>query len=211
MDRTPPKSVTIHIDHHWDDVLMQTADLHPAGSRAALLRYTVDPWPEDGGLPDTIAAALADGLTRSGLVAGRWFNDAPPSGDAQFLPAPSRAFLQRAIERINLKQPADLVTTQSPGVVVQLLDQGWWMQFQALLLLDPDGQDQAPALEALRTQQDWGSFAFAPSTWALVAPGVDGDVILIAAASGARLSELLDTLGQSFLAAGFVLPPSVSS
>lgn len=99
MSQTLPEVITIDVERRWDGALMQTDDLCPRGSRAALLRYTIDPWPEEGGVPSAIAAAFARGLTKDWLVAGRWFDETLPGGDASFLPAPPRNLVERAFGR----------------------------------------------------------------------------------------------------------------
>lgn len=206
MDGILPRRVSIRVDRIWDDAVMQTADVRPSGSHAALLNYVIDPWPEDGGLPADIAAALAEGLTRCGLVAGRWFDEDLPCNDVQFLPAPPRGLLKRWVERAFSGRPADLILTRSPLIVGFLFDQGWWVRSQALLVLETvseAGRDDV--LQALRTLRDWSAFEFTPAVRALIAPGVDGEVVLVAAGSETELAELLNALGRCFRAAGFLV------
>jgi hypothetical protein len=121
-------SVTITISRKWDDVTLQTRGLRPRSAVAALVVYTLDPWPIDGGMPPRVAEAFAQALTRCGMIAGRWFDHTPPQGNAQFLPAKHRR-IRRVIWRLTGRWVGDVVLTQSPKMVMELLDQGWSMQF----------------------------------------------------------------------------------
>jgi hypothetical protein len=197
------RSVTIAVSRQWDGALLRTRHLQPQGSVAALLNYTVDPWPVDGGMPAVVAEIFARSLPRFGTLAGRWFDRAPPGGDARFLPA-RPDLLHRLIRRVTGHCPADLVLTAAPTVVAELLDQGWDTQCQILLVLDPDCEVAVThALTALRTLDDWDQYALAPPVRALIAPGVDGDYAMLAADSAQNLDAMIGMIAAECMAAGF--------
>lgn len=199
---------TIKIERNWDGKVMQTEELLPRGSPAVLLGYTLDLVTDEGGLAAVVAAALARGLTEYGVVAGRWFDeDVSGFPDAELWPPPKGNPLGRLVERVRNTWPSPVVTSRSVEVVLELLDRGWEMQYQALLVLDaaqPGNRNEA--VRALSVLRDWREFRFAEPVRALVAPGVDGDFILVAAASEERLGGLLDCLARSFRGAGFLFP-----
>ena len=77
------------------------------------------------------------------------------------------------------------------------------MQGQALLILDPVSEaDPQEAFDALSTLRQWREFGFPRPVEALVAPGVDGDVILIAARSELALGHVLDAVEWACIDAG---------
>lgn len=196
-------SASIRIEREWDHSRLQTVDLEPAQGFLALIRYELDPWPDEGGLPPSIASALAGCLTEHGIVAGRWFDSARVPAEAVLWPVATQNFVRRAVERIRNSWPAPVVTTRAVPVVVELLDQGWDMQFQALLLLRKDGPaDHSEAVRALSITRDWREFDFPEPVSALIAPGVDGDVILVATVTAADLDSLLSSLAGAFRAHG---------
>ena len=199
---------TIEIKRAWDGKLMQTTELLPEGSAAALIGYTLDLLTEEGGLPAMVAGALARGLVECGVVAGRWFDeDVSGFRDAELWPPPKRTPVQRLVERVQNTWPSAVVTTRSAEVVTELLDRGWEMQYQALLVLDGAGEGgAAEAVGALGVTRDWRGFSFPQPVRALVVPGVDGDFIVAAAASEEGLEGLLNCLARSFRAAGFSFP-----
>jgi hypothetical protein len=191
----------------WDAARMQTAELRPRGAHALLLTFEADPPPADGGLPPALAAALATGLCARGIVAGRWFDTAPPPATARFLPAPARRPLRRlrdALPFVPKTWPADLALTSDPACAAAFFETGWSLQYQAMLVLPEDaGQHAEAALEALRTCRDWRGFADLPAVLALCAPAVDGDAVLLATATEAGLSDLAATLKTALQTAGF--------
>lgn len=194
----------IEIKRNWDGKMMQTLELLPAGSAAVLIGYTLDLLSDEGGLAASVAGALARGLVEYGTVAGRWFDeDVSGFADAELWPPPRRNPIKRLLERAQNKWPSPVVTTRSAEVVVELLDRGWEIQYQALLVLDAGAANAAEAVRALSVNRDWRGFAFPEPVLALVAPGVDGDFILVAAATEERLSEVLENVVRSFGKAGF--------
>lgn len=170
-----------------------------------LVEYRLDPWPVDGGMPPQIAAPFADALIRCGLVAGRWFDHAPPKSAVQFLPG-DRQFIRRIVRRMTGRWTGDLAITRSAATVMELIDRGWNMQFQILLVLDPNSSAPAEhALRALRQFGTWNGFALTSPVIALVAPGVDGDYAMVAADTERRVSDMLGVLVQAFAGSGFVV------
>ncbi len=158
-------------------------------------------------MPPAVAAALARGLTEYGLVAGRWFDEARPTGIYQFVRAPVTNPLRRAWSRLTKEWPAHIVLTTDPAVVVQLFEQGWWMQYQALLVLDPSSEaGRDAALVTLSTRRDWVDFTFQPPIRALLTPGVDGDFALLCAQSSSELSRMTGLISLAFLKDGVILP-----
>jgi hypothetical protein len=199
------QSVTIVIQREWDGALLQTSHLQPPGSSAVLVEYRLDPWPVDGGMSPRVAGPFADALTRCGLVAGRWFDHAPPQSAVQFLPG-DRQFIRRTLRRVTGRWAGDLAITHSAATVMELIDRGWNMQFQMLLVLDPKSSAPAEhALRALRQFGTWNGFALTPPVIALVAPGVDGDYAMVAADTERRVSDMLEVLVQAFAGAGFAV------
>ncbi len=200
----------IEIKRKWDGRLMQTMELSPEHSAAVLIGYTLDLLPEEGGLPAMVAGALARGLTECGVVAGRWFDeDVSGFADAELWPPPKRNPLQRLVERVQDSWSSAVVTTRSAEVVVELLDRGWELQYQALLVLDAAGADDpGEAVRELSVKRDWRGFAFREPVRALVAPGVDGDFILVAAATEEKLEGVLRPVVRSLREAGFSISAS---
>jgi hypothetical protein len=197
------QSVIIKISRDWDSGVLQTARLQPRGSVAALLSYELDPSLVDSGMPPIVAEAFGRALPQFGMIAGYWFDHTPPEGDVQFLPA-KHNLVRRVIRRFTGKWGGDLVLTRSPATTAELLDQGWAMQFQLLLVLDP-GCDAhfADAFTALRKVWRWDEYELKRPVIALIAPGVDGDFALLAADSEYHLSGMLDILTREFIVAGF--------
>jgi hypothetical protein len=199
------QAVTIVIQREWDGALLQTDHLQPPGSSAALVEYRLDPSPVDGGMPPRVAAPFADALIHCGLVAGRWFERTPPQSAVQFLPGDCR-FIRRAIRRVTGRWAGDLAITHSAATVTELIDRGWNMQFQMLLVLDPESSAPAEhALRALRQFGTWNGFTLTPPVIALVAPGVDGDYAMVAADTERRVSDMLEVLVRAFAGAGFAV------
>jgi hypothetical protein len=168
-----------------------------------LIRYRLDPWPVDGGMLPVVGETFGRALPRIGQIAGRWFDLAPPNGDLQFLPANHRLF-RRFLWRLTGRWPGDLVLTSSPATVIELIDRGWDMQTQFLLVLDAACDvSGANALSALRRLGHWDGYIFAPPVVAAMAPGIDGDYALVATDSERRLAAILAILMREFTAAGF--------
>ncbi len=192
----------------WDDQLLQTADLQPKGSMSVLMDFALKEDAIDAGLPDLVRTALATGLTDYGVVAGRWFeSEIPIPPEATLFHVQSRPFLRRVIEGAFSRRPVPVVTAREPKIIAELLDQGWSVQHQALLVFDPYSRtplDQA--LEALSTNRNWSEFNFPSPAKVLVTPGVDGDFILVTAAIEHSLKGVLKSLASSFGAAGFSFP-----
>lgn len=189
----------------WDAAAMQTEELLPRGAHALLLTFEADPPPYDAGLPPALAAALAAGLCACGVVAGRWFDSAPPPVTARFLPAPARRPLQRLRDALPFSPktwPASLALTRDPNCAAAFFESGWDLQYQAMLILPEDAaQKSDAALTALRTTRDWRDFADLHAVLALCAPAVDGAAVLIASASAETLSKVAATLNGALQAA----------
>ena len=198
-----PRSIIIKISREWDGAGLRTSRLQPRGSVAALLSYELDPSPVDGGMPPIVAEAFGRALVKFGLIAGRWFSHSPPHGNVQFVPARYN-LLRRMIRPLTGEWGGDLVLSRSPAIASELFDQGWAMQFQLLLVLDPAGEAGfADAFTALRQVRHWDEYDLKWPALALVAPGVDGDFALLAADSAQHLSGILGVLNREFIAAGF--------
>ena len=201
------KNATVEIKRRWNGKAMQTEELLPDGSAAALIGYTLDLLPEEVGLASIMAGALVRGLTKCGTVAGRWFDEVEVPWEARLWPAQTRNIIRRIVGRVRYSWAVPVVTTRSAEIVLMLLEQGWRDRDQALLVLgEEEGADWMVAVRALSVNRDWRSFTFPDSVLALVAPGVYGDWILVAAASEERLGVVLDCLIRSFRAAGFSCP-----
>ena len=192
----------------WDARLLQTADLQPKEGASVLIDFALQEDAIDAGLPKSVRAALATGLTDYGVVAGRWFeSEIPIPPEATLFHAQSRTLFKRLIEGAFSRGPVPVVTARAPKIITELLDQGWSVQHQALLVFDP--YSQAPfdqALEALSTNRNWSEFSFPSPAKVLVTPGVDGDFILVTAATEQSLKGVLKSLASSFSAAGFSFP-----
>lgn len=202
-----PATTIMSLRREWDEEREQTAHLRPTSSRAALLSWQPDPWPRDGGMPFEIALALGRALTGFGAVAARADPRDLPGGEARLVPAPRRSLLQHVRDRLMRRRPDLLATTRAPAVAARLLDTGWAVQGQAVLVLSSGG-DAAPALEALRWRHDWRGFAVRPPVQALVMPAVDGAGALLAAASEEELSAVLAAVERDLRDAGFQLEGS---
>jgi hypothetical protein len=196
--------IRIEVLRQWDAKALQTAELTPDGSYAVLLDFQVDPLPEEAGLPPLIAKALAQGLVGCGSVAGRWFNpiEAVPL-EATLFPAKKKGLLQNVVERISNDAAVPVIMTESDYAVIKLLEQGWSMQQQALLLFPFDTElALEEALATLGMNRHWNSASLPSSAQALIAPGVDGDYILIAAVSEQALQKVLKYVGDAFQKSG---------
>lgn len=204
----PPPAGVASIERVWDPAMMQTADLRPDGSHAAMVVFSDMPGHVDAGRSGPAATALAQALVDRGLVVGRWFEGSMPARDARFIGRPAQNPVSRWIDERTGAWTADLVETRSPAVVADLLDQGWDLQEQALLVLEP-GTDAAPAeaVDALRRSRNWRAFALAAPVAALVAPGVDGAAALLASGSEETLLALLAGLRSRLVEAGFAVLP----
>jgi hypothetical protein len=177
----------------WDAKAMQTEAFVPRGAHAALLTYEADPWPDEGGLPPALAAALAAGLCACGELVGRWFDNVPPPAPMRFLPAPRQNPLQHlrnALPFLEKTCPASLAVTRDPLCAEAFFDTGWTMQYQTLLVIPEGAQVPAgTALPALQTARDWRDFTALETIIALCAPAVDGDAALLACATAAVRSQ----------------------
>lgn len=201
-------SVRIELMTEWDSSLLQTRRLQPKGSASVLIGFVSEPDAVDAGLPDLVAQALASGLTAYGVVAGRWFDRGMPlpMEAESYQPQKKNPFLRVLASGFN-KGPVPIVITRAASAVVSLLDQGWSAQHQALLVFDPDeAGSRDVALEALSVTRVWTDSALAPPARVLVAPGVDGDFILVAGATKENLKDVLACLASAFRGAGILFP-----
>ena len=168
--------------------MWQTAEMTPAGSRAALLTWDADPPLVDGGVPSGIRQAVARALTSLGPVAFRWRGPAMWSdGDTEVLRP--QGIGERL--RVRLAGGERLVATRAAAVAACAFDQDWELQGQVVLVLD------APLTPAqthdLWLRNDWRDFDLA-SVAGFIAPAVDGAAILIVAATDERLTALVDAV-----------------
>jgi hypothetical protein len=155
----------------WDARRLQTRALHPRGAPALVLRWQETPPPDEPAVP----APVADALTRCLAAAGRL---AFRTGMA---PRGPLGRLLAGLPRARVALQAD------PRAALALFDFDWPQQGQAVLVI-PAGADEAAALEALATRRDWSAAPLPAGTLALLAPIVDGDGAILAAASPALLA-----------------------
>ena len=193
-----PPTTRICVRGRWDAALERTERLRPTRCHAALLDWRPERWPDDGGMPVEIALALASALTKLGRVMGRadGRNQAGPL--TTLVPAPRRT--RSAALRDGLLQRARgeaVVQTRDFAEVAVLLDSGWSVQRQAILVLSLDGS-QDVAIDALRYRWDWRDFRFEPPVEVLLVPSNDGDGVVFAAASEAALADVLAEVAQAW-------------
>ncbi len=171
------------------------------------MTYDANPLHEDGCFPEQMNLALAAGLTECGIVAVRWFNEVSPLKNVELLKPPARSLIRRLKEKLTYTFPVALALTRDANALSKFaFDRAWSMQYQAMLILDPysaDGRDLA--LAELQTRREWRDFTWPSSVLALCMPGVDGDVMVIAAENSLKLRRVVDSLKAKCDEASFVI------
>jgi hypothetical protein len=204
-------TITVNLRRRWDGVLMRTDALQPTAAHSALLDWQTDRGSVDAGIPIEIAAALSRYLTAKSTIAGRWFETVPVCDDLTFVPAPRRNLARRFVERLTNSAPMAAVITRSPDMLTRLFDQAWDTQGQMLMVLAPDASANDLLAQDLSYRRDWVDFAFPQSVTALIAPGVDGDFLLVSAPSATALDYVLSIFKEAFSHAGFRLGPGMAT
>lgn len=109
-----------------------------------------------------------------------------------------RGAVRRFLDCLTQAWPVDVIVTRSAAVAANLFEYHWEMQSQRVLILDPSADLDETALAELSVRRDWQDFRFAPSVRALIAPTMDGDGALIAAASEEMLASLISAVETRF-------------
>ncbi len=182
----------------WSEPL-QLDGLIPAAGSCVLLDWTVDPYPDDGGVPEPIRNGLSDLLCASGNVAFRWQGDATWSADdARLFPPPARGLFQRVAEHVTNRWPVGVVVTRSAAVAAMMFDYDWELQGQAALLFAAGAELPPASRSDLATRREWADFEFRWPVSGLLVPVVDGCGVLMAMASGQEAASMQAALGQAF-------------
>ncbi len=201
---TPPSaaSPTIQIDRSWDEALFETEALRPSSSVAVLLTWSMEPPPIDAGVPPAIIEIVSQVVTSIGPVAFRlFFPDDLPAGLTR-LPASRPWWPIRLYQRLAQSWPADLALARQAAAAAELFSQDWQLQGQAALVLTGDSASEQ-TLGRLRRSRDWRDAGFPKDARLLIGPAVDGDGIVMAAASMVQIDQVVSLLLLAFEEAGF--------
>ena len=194
MDGAP---LTVRIHRAWDASLFRTAESRPEFSAAALLTWSMDPPPVDSGVPAPVIEIVSRVAASMGPVAFRLFFPEDAPAGIRRLPAPKPWAPVRLWRRLTRSWPAEIAVAEDASGAAELFSQDWELQGQLALALG-DGGASNETLDRLRRARDWRGAGFPPDARLLIAPAVDGDGILLAAAGGAALDQALDLLLRAF-------------
>ncbi|MGC8469276.1 MAG: hypothetical protein ACP5NI_05140 [Acetobacteraceae bacterium] len=201
--------IALTLNRSWDEELLRTAHLHPAGAPALLLTWRPDPWPVDGGIPAPLRTPLAGALAGLGILAFPLLRPPePPVPTLEMVPVPPQSSFARLAARLAHHPNRPLALARDEAGVCTFLDQAWDSQSAAGLLLEPAATADAASLAALRERADWQDWPLRPPVVALIAPPVDGCGLFAAGRDEAALARLADRLAATLAAAGFPLEPS---
>jgi len=198
---TGSTDISVRILYQWDEAFSQTASFRPAGSSVALIDWTVLPLPIDESVPDPVMKAVARTAVSMGTVAYRlFFKDALPNGVTAY-PA-SRAWIgKRVLERTTRTWPADIATAFTSEAAVDIFFQYWHMQAQTALVLRNDSLSDK-SMDRLRRARDWRDLPFPADVKLLIAPAVDGEGVLLAAAHRDELDFAVQAVADKLRRAG---------
>ncbi|ETF04673.1 hypothetical protein W822_02140 [Advenella kashmirensis W13003] len=198
---TGSTDITVRILYQWDEALSQTAGFRPAGSRAALIDWTVLPLPIDESVPDPVMRAVARTAISMGTVAYRlFFKEALPNGVSVYR-APRAWIGKRVLDRMTRTWPADIATAITPEATVDIFFQYWHMQAQTALVLRNDSLSDE-SMDRLRRARDWRDLPFPADAKLLIAPAVDGEGVLLAAAHRDELDVAVQAVADELRRAG---------
>ncbi|MGC8476946.1 MAG: hypothetical protein ACP5NP_11385 [Acetobacteraceae bacterium] len=202
-----PIALTLH--RAWDETLLRTRHLHPAGAPALLLTWRPDPWPVDGGVPAPLCIPLARALAALGTLAfPLLWPQAAPVPALEMIPFPPRPGFARLARRLAGRPDRPLALARDATAMRSFLDQGWDTQAAVGLLLEPAAPLAAAPLAALGARADWRDWPLRPPVLALIAASVDGGGLFAAGRDDAALARLADALAATLAAAGF--PPEAA-
>jgi hypothetical protein len=180
--------------------------------RLALVGWRLAQKQLEGGVPDEVASLLARALTAVALVTFPSSSEPTSAGETinrLLEPARTRERLKSVLSR----EPSRifLVSTRRPEVAKSLFEDPvfpWWLQGQAVVLTPPDGP--APNLDresilSMINEAAWPSRAAASigGFSALIRPGVDGDVVGVAASTEVLEPALCDSIQGEAARSGF--------
>lgn len=200
---TSPRPV-IRIRRFWDEALFQTAASRPARSAVVLLTWTMDPPPVDAGVPPPVIEIVSQVAASLGAAAFRLFYPEDLPAGLRRVPSARPLLPVRIYQRLTRTWPAEIAIAMDATAVAELFLQDWEMQGQTALVLRT-GSPTDETLGHLGRLRDWRGVDFPADARLLIAPAVDGDGILFAAASARELTDILDTLQQTFERAGLIV------
>lgn len=192
----------------------QLGVLPPPKGEFALIGWTQSA--KDGGVPSTVADALARGLTRFGRVTflssslkarpGSQWKPQGPDYVGSFLFAVGRGW-QTAIPLRLRRTELPLLSTTREEVVCSLFDDAgypWWLQGQFVLLsplvATPPKLDTHQLLPAELLGDEWSSCLSdltEAGVDALMRPGVDGDVVGLVSRSPAAHRRVIENIRRA--------------
>uniref|UniRef100_A0A9E8A1F0 Uncharacterized protein n=1 Tax=Bosea sp. NBC_00436 TaxID=2969620 RepID=A0A9E8A1F0_9HYPH len=196
--------VVIRIDRSWNEATWQTTEFRPAFSCAALLSWGVEPPPVDAGVPAPIIKIVSEVAASIGPVAFRLFFPEDLHTGIRRLPLSKPALPVRVYQRLTRSWPAELALSFDSDGVAELFSQDWQLQGQTALVLLGDTPTDG-TLGRLRETRDWSRGDFPAEARLLIAPAVDGNGILFAAASADELGTALGMLARAFEHAGMTV------
>lgn len=198
---TGSMDLSVRILYQWDEAVSQTASFRPAGSYVALIDWTVLPRPADESVPDPVMRAVARTAISMGKIAFRlFFKEALPNGVTTY-PAPRAWIGKRVLERMRRTWPVDIATAITSEAAVDIFFQYWHMQAQTALVLRNDSLSDK-SMDRLRRARDWRDLPFPADVKLLIAPAVDGEGVLLAAAHRDELDFAVQAVADELRRAG---------
>ena len=201
---------TLRIDRSWNENLFRTTAFTPMRSATALLTWEMDPPRLDAGVPAAIIDIVSQVAVSLGPVAFRlfWPHDLP--AELSTLTAPRAWLLMRLYQRLTRTWPADIAVANDAQGTAELFKQGWPLQGQTALVLRA-ARPSETTIGTLRSLRDWHGVCFPSDARLLIAPAVDGDGILLAAASEDELADVLAGIRQAVRKLGMTLNGDASA
>jgi hypothetical protein len=194
-------ALSVRVQRTWDSALSRTAESRPDFSAAVLLTWSMEKPAVDAGVPAPVAGIVSRVAASMGPVAFRlFFAEDLPAGIRR-LPAPRAWPPVRLWQRLTRSWPAELAVADDASGAAEMFSQDWELQGQLALVLGDGGAGET-TLDRLRRARDWRGAGFPADARLLIAPAVDGDGILLAAAGAAALDRALDLLLAAFETAG---------
>jgi hypothetical protein len=196
--------ISLSFARTWDAAAWKTVDLHPQGAPAFLLRWDVDPWPGDDGVPGPLIAPFARAMAALGPVVFRLFRrPKPPLPRMRPLAAQARPLARVVFDGLTGRTPPPLAIARDEAGAAEFLDQGWSTEAQLGFLFTPRTEPDGAMLAELYQRRTWHGFAFPNRVQALIAPPTDGDGVFVAGRSEVAIRRLAALIEDNVVEAGF--------